>query len=228
MRRVGLPNVLAAGAMALLGGCRVAGDGASPAATAAPRATGPAVTASAATAALDHVRPWQDEALGLALPVPTGARLVAGFPAGYFGTPWKAFAGEDEPGRAVIAVVLPGSNTISSAQLRVGVSEDARAIARCTLPPQGLLRGAVRTLEHEGIAFTQFNAADAAMNHSLSVQAYRTVWRRRCYAIDLWLAQVNPQVYDPPAKSPFTQAQAEQSLQALWQHLQWLDGPAQR
>lgn len=127
---------------------------------------------------------------------------------------WKAYAGRDSHGQPVLALVLPGSNKITAAELRIGVSDQASEVTDCTNRP-GAAVGVSDEATINDTAFSHFHARDAAMNHYLDVQAYRAVHDGRCYAIDLWIAGTNPQVYDPPATPPFSRAEAVRRLHAL-------------
>ncbi|HET7223673.1 MAG TPA: hypothetical protein VFI81_10775, partial [Rhodanobacteraceae bacterium] len=74
-----------------------------------------------------------------------------------------------------------------------------------------------------GIRFTTFEAADAAMSHHLDVHAYRTVRNGACYAIDLLVFGVNPEVYDPPATPPFSDARAFDKMRAVIRSLRFVE-----
>jgi hypothetical protein len=82
-----------------------------------------------------------------------------------------------------------------------------------------VVAGSVATERINGIEFTTFEAADAAMSHHLHVHAYRTVRDSACYAIDLVVFGVNPQVYDPPATPPFSDAHAFDAMRAVLRSL---------
>ena len=57
---------------------------------------------------------------------------------------WKAFAGPDSQGQPLLALVLPGSNKITAAELRIGVSDQARQ-DRPLHRPSGQRRGCQRS-----------------------------------------------------------------------------------
>jgi hypothetical protein len=130
---------------------------------------------------------------------------------------WKTYAGPDSSGTPVLDLVLPKSDKITAGELRIGVSEVANEVAQCTTPPDAVRAGSIGHARIDGTDFTTFAAADAAMSHYLSVRSYRSVHDGRCYAIDLLVTGTNPQVYDPPATPPFTQAQAFARLQQALQ-----------
>ena len=73
-----------------------------------------------------------DEAMGVAiLPLP-GFTLRRDFRRDYLATDdWKAFARPDSRGKALAALVLEGSNDVTAAELRLGISDDPDAVANC-------------------------------------------------------------------------------------------------
>jgi len=159
-----------------------------------------------------------DSRYGFRMRIPPGVTARPDFAGGYLAPDsWKAYAGPGSQGVPRLALVLPGSNRITSAELRIGVSEAAQEVRQCAQPPQGMA-GEAGNVSINGIGYTRFRAQDAAMSHYLVVEAYRTVHAGRCYALDLMVYGVNPQVYSPPATPPFAQDQALQQLRA------WLDG----
>lgn len=125
---------------------------------------------------------------------------------------WKAYAGPGSAGDPVVALVLPGSNHVTAAELRIGASRDPAAVRSCTQPP-GAAQGTPSRRTVDGVPFTYFRAADAAMSHYLETRSYRAVHDGACIAIDLLVTGTRPEVYDPPATPPFTQARAFERLQ---------------
>ncbi len=154
-----------------------------------------------------------DEALGVAiLPLP-GFTLRRDFRRDYLATDdWKAFAETDNRGKAVAALVLDGSNEITAAELRLGVSDDPDAVAACLEVSDSALPSPRDEIRVDGQPFRHFRASDAAMSHYLTVDAYRAVRQQRCYAIDLLVVGTRPEVYDPPRTPPFDTATAQARL----------------
>ncbi|MGX5729620.1 hypothetical protein ACWKWK_03695 [Pseudoxanthomonas beigongshangi] len=154
-----------------------------------------------------------DEALGVAiLPLP-GFTLRRDFRRDYLATDdWKAFAEPDSRGKAVAALVLDGSNEITAAELRLGVSDDPDAVAACLKVSDSALPSPRDEIRIDGQPFQHFRASDAAMSHYLTVDAYRAVRQQRCYAIDLLVVGTRPEVYDPPRTPPFDTATAQARL----------------
>lgn len=209
-----LPMVTASLALALLCAC---GRNAAPAA-----ATSPAPTPADTPAAQD--KPYTDTQLGFSVAVPADMSLHHDFQRSYFGDgAWKAFASPGSQGSPVLALVLQGSNRITAAEMRLGVSSDADAVAHCLDAPEGVSDGKAATEQRNGVTYTRFHAGDAAMNHYLEVEAYRTVRKQRCYAIDLMITGTNPEVYDPPATPPFDRAVAQQKLRDAFAGFRLLD-----
>ena len=148
-------------------------------------------------------------AWGFRIDVPTGWALRRDFQSSYLANgAWKTFAAPDSQGEPVLSLTVPGSNHISDAEIRIGASRDPAAVQRCTAPPSTAMAGSIRTQRIDDTPFTTFEAADAAMSHHLAVHAWRVVHGGACYAIDLMVFGVNPQVYDPPATLPFSDAHA--------------------
>ena len=155
-----------------------------------------------------------DEALGVAiLPLP-GFTLRRDFRRDYLATnDWKTFAEADNHGKAVAALVLDGSDDVTAAELRVGVSDDPESVARCLDVSDSALPTPRDEVRIDGQPFRHFRASDAAMSHYLTVDAYRAVRQQRCYAIDLLVVGTRPEVYDPPRTPPFDGAVAQARLQ---------------
>lgn len=160
---------------------------------------------------------YTDALRGFSLVVPADMQVRHDFGRSYLDEArWKAFAATDSQGTPVVALVLKGSNHITTAALRIGVSTAARALANCTQMPDNGMASGRDTVKLGGADFVHFHAGDAAMSHYLQVEGYRTVHAGRCYAIDLWISGTRPEVYDPPATPPFTNQQAQRALhQAL-------------
>ncbi|MGS1077178.1 hypothetical protein [Pseudoxanthomonas beigongshangi] len=154
-----------------------------------------------------------DEALGVAiLPLP-GFTLRRDFRRDYLATDdWKTFAKPDSRGKALAALVLDGSNEITAAELRLGISDDPDAVAACLEVSDSALPSPRDEIRIDGQPFRHFRASDAAMSHYLTVDAYRAVRQERCYAIDLLVVGTRPEVYDPPRKPPFDTATARARL----------------
>ena len=172
----------------------------------------PAISAPEASPA------FVSQAWGFRIDVPSGWTLRRNFQSSYLtNDAWKTFAAPGSQGEPVLSLTVPGSNHITDAELRIGVSRAPAEVQRCTTPPSAMRAGSIATQRINGVPFTTFEAADAAMSHHLTVHAWRVVHGGACYAIDLLVFGVNPQVYDPPATPPFSDAKAFAAMRAVIQ-----------
>lgn len=177
-----------------------------------PRSSAPATTSAAPGSPHDFVSP----AWGFHIDVPTGWTLRHDFQSSYLANgAWKTFAAPDSRGEPVLSLTMPGSNQVTDAEIRIGASRNPSEVQRCTTPPSAVVAGSVATQRIDGVAFTTFEAADAAMSHHLAVHAWRAVRGGACYAIDLLVYGVDPEVYDPPATPPFSDAHAFDAMRAV-------------
>ncbi|HET6631730.1 MAG TPA: hypothetical protein VFG73_03375 [Rhodanobacteraceae bacterium] len=190
-------------------------------------AAGPTGSGSAAIAGSDSaagisataadMQRYRSDRYGFRIDYPADWTAQRDFDHGYLANgAWKTYAPAGSVGTPVLALVMPHSNDVTAAELRIGVSSDADAVQHCS-EPSGAVRGAVGHATLAGTRFTRFEAADAAMSHYLTVHSYRAVHDGRCYAIDLLVTGTNPQVYDPPATPPFSRDQAFARLHAVLQ-----------
>lgn len=155
-------------------------------------------------------------AWGFRIDLPRGWTTREDFRSSYLANgAWKTFAAPDSQGEPVLSLTMPGSNRVTDAEIRIGASRDPGEVQRCTAQPSAAAAGSVSTRRIDGIAFTTFRAGDAAMSHHLNVHAYRVVRDGACYAIDLLVFGVNPRVYDPPVKPPFSDAHAFDAMRAV-------------
>lgn len=121
---------------------------------------------------------------------------------------WKTYAAPDSQGTPVAALILPGSNDITNAEIRIGVSRASPEVRACSVAPSSLRAGSTDRERIDGADFVKFQAGDAAMSHYLEVHSYRAIHDGACYAIDLLVYGTNPEVYSPPAMPPFSKDQA--------------------
>lgn len=121
---------------------------------------------------------------------------------------WKTYAPPGSQGTPVAALVMPGSNHVTAAEVRIGVSRVADEVKACATPPSSLRAGSTDRERIDGADFVRFEANDAAMSYYLDVRSYRAVHDDACYALDLLVYGTDPQVYDPPRRPPFSKEQA--------------------
>lgn len=157
---------------------------------------------------------FADDAAGIAVLPVADFELHHDFARGYFGSDeWKAFAGPDSSGKPLVALVLQDSNDVTAAEMRIGVSQQASALADCLRPADSAETVQTDEVRIDGQAFQHFQTGDAGMSHYANVDAYRAVRNGHCIAIDLWLVGTRPEVYDPPRQPPFDAATAKAKLQ---------------
>lgn len=186
-----------------------------PASDARPPAGTTASSAPAVTS-IPHSPQFASKRWGFTIAYPADSQVQRDFRHSYLQTgTWKTYAAPDSRGLPVIALTMPGSNHITDAEVRIGVSDNGLELAQCTTPPQAVRKGSVGEVVVNGIPFTHFEAGDAAMSHYLDVHGYRVVHAGTCYAIDLLVYGTNPEVYSPPAKPPFTREQAFTRMRAV-------------
>ena len=159
---------------------------------------------------------------GIALAAVPGMELRRDFTRSYLTLDdWKLFDASGSKGSPLAALVLDGSNEVTAAELRLGRSDDAGAVADCLTPPAEAT-GPVDTVDVGGVSFTHFPVGDAAMSHYVSADSYRAVQQGRCYAIDLVVAGTRPEVYDPPREPPFSNELAKQKLREALNSIHWI------
>lgn len=186
-------------------------------------ATTPPVIASAASASQSR-KAFVSDAWGFRVDVPPGWTIRHDFHSSYLANgAWKTFAAPKSRGEPVVALMVPGSDRITDAEIRIGASRAANEVQRCTRPPSAVRPDSTATQRINGVKFTTFEAADAAMSHHLDVHAYRAVHNGACYAIDLLVFGVNPGVYDPPATPPFSDTHAFDEMRAMIRSLRFIE-----
>ncbi len=179
---------------------------------------GPATSAQGTPAGAGFAEP----APGIAVrPVP-GTHFAHDFKRSYLMLDaWKLYPSVGSIGTPLVAVVMDGSNEVTSAEMRIGRANTAADIAACVdLPAEAT--GPSDTTEIGGVRFTHFTASDAAMSHYISAESYRAVHNGACYAIDLIVAGTRPDVYDPPRTPPFTNEAAKVTLVSALAAVHWV------
>ena len=151
----------------------------------------------------------ESSTFGFRIEYPKGWKARPDFRGSYLANgSWKTYAPTDSLGTPVAALVVPGSNYVTDAELRIGVSRAREEVQSCAAQPSSVRAGSTDRERIDGADFVKFEATDAAMSHYLDVHSYRAVHQGACYALDLLVYGVNPQVYDPPPKPPFSKQQA--------------------
>lgn len=182
--------------------------------TVAPAADPAASPAKAADA-------FAEPPLGIAVRPVAGTTIHRDFKRSYLAMDaWTLYPAEGSTGRPLVALVLDGSNAVTSAEMRIGRSDSAADVKACTTPPADAA-GKADTVDVGGVRTTHFSSSDAAMSHYLSADSYRVVQGGACYAIDLIIAGTRPEVYDPPRTPPFTAQQAKAALASMLAAVHW-------
>ena len=196
MRGYQAPIVMLTSAVALCA-CSNSHRNADPTAGVAPSATG------------TNRQVLESHRFGFRIEYPKGWTTRREFRRGYLADgSWKTYAPPGSRGTPVAALVVPGSNRITNAEVRIGVSRARGEVESCAKPPSSLRAGSTDRERIDSADFVTFEASDAAMSHYLDVRSYRGVHEGACYAIDLLVYGTNPQVYQPPATPPFSKDQA--------------------
>lgn len=135
---------------------------------------------------------------------------------------WRQDMRPEEPGALVGSWVLQGSNDVTAAVLRYGVSRDRRSVKNCLIPAGGRANIPTNQVMIGGRPFTHYRLHDAGMSHYLQADVYRSRYQGNCFAIDLIVHGTNPEVYDPPRTQPFSGDAAREALHALLLKINWL------
>jgi hypothetical protein len=164
----------------------------------------------------------ESAAFGFRIAYPKGWTARRDFRGGYLANDdWKAYAEPGSQGTPVAALVVPDSNHITNAELRIGVSRGQDEVRACAALPSSARHGSMAQVQIDGAAFVRFDAGDAAMSHYLDVHSYRVVHEGACYALDLLVYGVDPRAYDPPATPPFSKAQAFAAMEGVLRSFQF-------
>ncbi len=175
------PIVVLASAVALCA-CSNSHRNADPTAGVAPSATG------------TNRQVLESHRFGFRIEYPKGWTTRRDFRGSYLANgSWKTYAPPGSHGTPIAALVVPGSNRITNAEVRIGVSRARGEVESCAKPPASV-RGSTDRERIDSADFVTFEAGDAAMSHYLDV--------------DLLVYGTNPQVYEPPATPPFSKDQA--------------------
>ncbi|GAB3672471.1 hypothetical protein GCM10028792_06610 [Salinisphaera aquimarina] len=166
---------------------------------------------------------FENDRYGIVFDYPSRLDVAHAFVSDYFlGDRWNPDVAANIPGAALLSLTLPESNDITRAVLRVGASDDTRAVDVCQSTPGSEQAEHVRL---RGVDFTRMDHDNAAMNHYSRVHSYRGVHDDQCVAIDLIVTGTNPGVYGPekPSKPPFDVDDGMARLEDLLDGLVFID-----
>ncbi|GAB3673071.1 hypothetical protein [Salinisphaera aquimarina] len=161
---------------------------------------------------------YANAAYGVTLRYPADLTASRGFSSDYLlAQRWNPDAPADQAGQALLSLTLPESNHLLDARLRLGASQSAQAVSDCVRATAAKAANANQPIPVTvgGEPFQRVDSGDAAMSHFLSRHSYRGVVHGRCYAIDLVVSGVRPEVYPDNPTPPMTQDAAFQRLAAL-------------
>lgn len=177
------------------------------------------------SASQSGLQAFVDRDYGIRITYPKRLDLRDGFERNYLSSDrWKAYANPNAAaGKAIVALILPGSNQVTAGELHIGVSRQAKALANCTALPDAAVSGSRRQVTISGIPFVTFKARSAGMSHYMIVRSYRTVKNQTCYAVDIVVTGTNPAVYEPPRTAPFTKVEVFKRLKPVVHHLRLFD-----
>ena len=173
--------------------------------------TQPASTATARHTSTPRAgtKRFRSKRLGFYIDYPEGMASSVRFDSHYLTNDnWKVYAKPKSPGFPVLMLTLPGSNEVTAAELRIGISSDDKEVRQCKQPGNAAQPSNQGKADINGTDFVTWHAHDAGMSHYLKVRSYRTVHEHYCYAIDLVVTGTNPDVYQPPKTPPFSQKEA--------------------
>lgn len=158
----------------------------------------------------------------LAVDYPRELEDAHDFESDYFlGSRWDSSSDGNTAGAALLALTLPDSNKLIRGVMRIGASDDARAVDAC-LPAADTPNA--RSTRIHGVDFVRLDQGDAAMSHYSQVRSYRAVRDDQCIAIDLIVTGTRAAVYaaaDRP-EQPFTPDQAMDRLSDLLDGIHFL------
>lgn len=115
-------------------------------------------------------------------------------------------------GSVVYQLVLPKSNDILTAEIRVGASDIGSNMTECLSPKENY----TSTLEIiNNREYTVFSGQDAGLGHFAFTKSYRAVVDDTCFAIEKIIYGVRGENFDPPRQAPYTVETAELELQSI-------------
>lgn len=165
---------------------------------------------------------YTNNSLGFTLQLAEGVKQSPAFTTDYMlADVWSLLDDGTGKGDKVAEFLVPGSNNITAAGLRIGSSKDATQVANCTKAPSyASFDTTTKTIG--GVSFTELSLSDAAMSHYRTVNSYRVVRSNTCLVFDAFVSGTNPDVYDPPATAPFTREDAMSKAESILQTIRFI------
>ena len=121
---------------------------------------------------------------------------------------WNALDPEDDSGSTLSSFMIEGSNALLASGIRIGVSQDAASVQKCTASPEYASAIVTKRTIH-GTMFTVIELGDAAMSKFQTISSYRAVKNNTCYVFDTYVRGTNPGVYENPPTPGFERSWAE-------------------
>lgn len=166
-------------------------------------------TGTGTAVAPDHI--YANTVEGFSFHYPENASYTTVFSASYLvPDTWSILDEDDTGGKKVVEVVLPESNEIMAAGLRVGAGDPKYC---GTVPSYATFETGARVIN--GNTFGEISLSDAAMSHSREVRSFRIMHKNQCLIFDEFVSGTNGQVYDPPRTAPFTKEEGFSRLDAM-------------
>lgn len=158
---------------------------------------------------------YENSSLGLSLQYPSIIVPQSSFAGSYLiPDSWSALSTQSTTGNKIVSFILPGSNQITSAGLRIGTSNVSSDVTNCLVAPTyAVFEKNTTTLN--GNTYTVLTLSDAAMNHYSTIKSYRIEKNNTCYVVDTYVTGTNPEVYDPKPTPPFTKDEAFKNIDII-------------
>jgi len=118
----------------------------------------------------------------------------------------------DVRGSVAQRFMLPKSDEILTAEIRIGASDIGSNVSEC-LASKPNFTSSTETIN--GKEYTVLSGSDAGLGHYASTKSYRTVVNDTCFAIEELVYGVRGENYDPPRQASYTMQDAESQLQSI-------------
>lgn len=172
-----------------------------------------------------QVNIWIDNTYGFQFIYPAHIKPVRKFTADSFQDGNWSWFGKKEQGHPLVSLALHGTpQKTTVAEVRIGVSDDADAVAQCRKLPENAALDSMKTFRHRGTLYTFFSGGKTQANRSLAIHTYRTVHQNHCYSIELMVYGAKPDTMSPPDYNAMNPDEAMSRLTSLWRQMdfQWL------
>jgi hypothetical protein len=129
---------------------------------------------------------------------------------------WRLNSGA--PGKLLLRTDIPraieSQTNFGGADLTVGRSGDAKALAACLKPEDG--ERSAKATRINGVGFAAFTASDAGMSHYQDSVSYRAIRGGQCWALEYVIRSTALGVYDPAlGLKPFNLSRVKALLERM-------------